>query len=121
MMKNTTEEQVKILCIKMGISVAELARRCGKSPQTFSQKMKRKRLTPDDLKEIADVCGIDKPLSTHIARHTFATIALANKVSIESIAKMLGYTDIRTTKIYAKIMDRTISSEMQAMRQKFAI
>ena len=56
-MKNTTEEQVKILCIKMGISVAELARRCGKSPQTFSQKMKRKRLTPDDLKEIADVTG----------------------------------------------------------------
>ena len=73
------------------------------------------------LKEIADVCGIEKPLSTHIARHTFATIALANKVSIESIAKMLGHTDIRTTKIYAKIMDRTISSEMQAMRQKFAI
>ena len=57
----------------------------------------------------------------HIARHTFATIALANKVSIESIAKMLGHTDIRTTKIYAKIMDRTISSEMQAMRQKFAL
>ena len=57
----------------------------------------------------------------HIARHTFATIALANRVSIESIAKMLGHTDIRTTKIYAKIMDRTISSEMQAMRQKFAI
>lgn len=73
------------------------------------------------LKEIADVCGIDKPLSTHIARHTFATIALANKVSIESIAKMLGHTDIRTTKIYAKIMDRTISSEMQTMRQKFAL
>ena len=57
----------------------------------------------------------------HCSRHTFATIALANKVSIESIAKMLGHTDIRTTKIYAKIMDRTISSEMQAMRQKFAL
>lgn len=41
----------------MYLIIAELARRCGKSPQTFSQKMKRKRLTPDDLKEIADVTG----------------------------------------------------------------
>lgn len=73
------------------------------------------------LKEIADVCGIAKPLSTHIARHTFATIALANKVSIESIAKMLGHTDIRTTKMYAKIMDKTIANEMQCMKKKFAM
>ena len=49
------------------------------------------------LKEIADVCGIQKNLSTHIARHTFASLAIANKVSLESIAKMLGHTDIRTT------------------------
>lgn len=49
------------------------------------------------LKEIADTCGITKPLSTHVARHTFATVALANRVSMESVAKMLGHTDIRTT------------------------
>lgn len=53
------------------------------------------------LKEIADICGINKHLSTHLARHTFATIALANNVSIESIAKMLGHSNILTTKIYA--------------------
>ena len=47
-MKNTTEEQIKILCVKVGISISELARRCGKSPQTFSQKMKRKTFTPDN-------------------------------------------------------------------------
>lgn len=73
------------------------------------------------LKEIADICGLKKNLTTHIARHSFACIALANKVSMESIAKMLGHTDIKTTKIYAKILDRTISEEMQTLRQKFAV
>ena len=57
----------------------------------------------------------------HIARHTFACLAVANKVSMESIAKMLGHSDTRTTKIYAKILDRTVSDEMQALRQKFAV
>lgn len=73
------------------------------------------------LKEIADVCGIKKTLSTHIARHTFACVAIANKVSMESIAKMLGHTDIRTTKIYARLMDRTVSEEMNVLRQKFSV
>ena len=73
------------------------------------------------LKEIADLCGIKKNLSTHVARHSFACIALANKVSMESIAKMLGHSDIKTTKIYAKVLDRTISEEMQTLREKFAV
>ena len=54
------------------------------------------------LKEIADLCGIKKNLSTHVARHSFTCIALANKVSMESIAKMLGHSNIKTTKIYAR-------------------
>lgn len=49
----TTSEQLKILCVKLDISVSELARRCGKSPQAFSQKMKREGFTPAELKEIA--------------------------------------------------------------------
>ena len=73
------------------------------------------------LKEIADVCGIQKTLTTHIARHTFACLAIANKVSTESIAKMLGHTDIRTTKIYARVLDRTVADEMQILRGKFAV
>lgn len=73
------------------------------------------------LKEIADICDIKKNLSTHIARHTFASIAISNQVSIESIAKMLGHADIRTTKIYAKIMNSKIDHEMQTMKDKFAL
>lgn len=73
------------------------------------------------LKEIADVCGIQKTLTTHIARHTFACLAIANKVSTESIAKMLGHTDIRTTKIYARVLDRTVADEMQILKSKFTM
>lgn len=73
------------------------------------------------LKEIADVCGISKTLTTHIARHSFACIALANQVSMETIAKMLGHSDIRTTKIYAKVLDTTVAKEMEVMKRKFAI
>lgn len=46
-------EQIKILCVKLGISVSELARLYGSSPQAFSQKMKREHFTPDELKKIA--------------------------------------------------------------------
>lgn len=52
-----TSEQIKILCVKLGISVSELARRCGSSPQAFSQKMKREGFTPADLKDVAEAVG----------------------------------------------------------------
>ena len=58
---------------------------------------------------------------TYVARHTFATVALANRVSMESVAKMLGHTDIRTTKIYARVLDKTVSEEMKGMRSKFVV
>lgn len=63
---------------------------------------------------------VAQTLSTHIARHTFACIAIANKVSMESIAKMLGHSDLRTTKIYAKLMDKTVSEEMNVLKRKFS-
>lgn len=72
------------------------------------------------LKEIADICGITKPFSYHTARHTFATtVTLANGVPIESVSKMLGHTNIKTTQHYAKILDAKVSSDMEALRGKF--
>lgn len=73
------------------------------------------------LKEIADVCGINKELTFHIARHTFATtVTLTNGVPIESVSKMLGHKSLRTTQHYAKILDRKVSEDMQMLRSKLA-
>lgn len=71
------------------------------------------------LKEIADLARVEKHLTTHLARHTFATLSLSNHVPIESISKMLGHSDIRTTQIYAKTQDKTIYEDMEFMRHKF--
>lgn len=72
------------------------------------------------LKEIADLCGIKKNLTTHLARHTFATtVTLSNGVGIESVSKMLGHTSIKTTQHYAKILDSKVSDDMAILKQKF--
>lgn len=71
------------------------------------------------LKEIAIMCGITKPLTTHLARHTFATtITLTNGVPIESVSKMLGHKSLRTTQHYAKIVDRKVSDDMKILKEK---
>lgn len=71
------------------------------------------------LTEIADCRGIKKSLTTHIARHSFACLALANGVSMEIIARMLGHSDIKTTKIYAKVVDKSIAEQMGGLAAKF--
>lgn len=70
------------------------------------------------LKEIADLCGINKNLTTHCARHTFATtVTLANNVSMESVSKMLGHSSILMTKQYARILDKTVEKEMEGLKE----
>lgn len=70
------------------------------------------------LKEIAAICDIDKNLTCHIARHTFATMALSKGVPIESVSKMLGHTNIRTTQIYAKVTDKKIEHDMEGLAEQ---
>ena len=71
------------------------------------------------LKEIADLCEINKNLTFHLARHTFATtVTLTNGVPIESVSKMLGHKSLRTTQHYAKIIDKKVSEDMNALRLK---
>lgn len=68
------------------------------------------------LKEIADLCQIEKNLTFHVARHTFATtVTLQNGVSIESVSRMLGHSNIKTTQHYARIVDKKIAMDMEAM------
>ena len=66
------------------------------------------------LKKVAQLCGIEKNVSSHLARHTFATLTLTKGVSIESVSKMLGHTKISTTQIYARVTDKKIGCEMGA-------
>lgn len=71
------------------------------------------------LQEIADRCGITKPVTFHIARHTFATtVTLSNGVPIESVSKMLGHTKLTTTQIYAKVIESKLSEDMTRLREK---
>ena len=73
------------------------------------------------LKEIADLCGITKNLTVHLARHTFATtVTLCNDVPIETVSRMLGHRSIKTIQHYAKILDRKVSNDMQLLRQKMS-
>ncbi len=69
------------------------------------------------LKELADICRIKKNLSMHVARHSFATsVTLSNGVPIETVSKMLGHNSLKTTQLYAKIVDTKISDDMKKLR-----
>lgn len=74
------------------------------------------------LKEIADLCGIKKNLTTHLARHTFATtVTLSNGVPIESVGRMLGHRSLKTTQIYAKVLDKKLAEDMSVLKNRFSI
>lgn len=74
------------------------------------------------LKEIADLCKINKNLTFHLARHTFATtVTLTNGVPIESVSKMLGHKSLKTTQHYAKILDRKVSDDMKVLKNKLSL
>ena len=69
------------------------------------------------LKEIAALSGINKELTFHCARHTFATtVTLSNGVPIESVSKMLGHTNIKTTQHYARITEEKIGKDMEQLK-----
>ena len=72
------------------------------------------------LKEIATICNIDKNLTTHCARHTFATLAIEYGMPIDIIAKILGHTNTNMTRRYAKISEENIGREMKKFGEVMA-
>ena len=83
-------------------------------PVLTNQKMN------DYLKIIANQCGITKTLTFHIARHTFATtVTLSNGVPIETVSKMLGHRNLKTTQHYAKILDKKIGDDMKHLMERY--
>lgn len=83
------------------------------SPVSCNQRMN------NYLKKNAEICDIHEKLSTHTARHTFATYALANGVSMESVAKMLGHTNLQMTRHYARTLDRIVVKELFQIKDNF--
>lgn len=71
------------------------------------------------LKELADLCEINKTLTSHIARHTFATtVTLTNGVPIETVSSMLGHKSLRTTQIYSKVVEQKVSEDMARLKER---
>lgn len=71
------------------------------------------------LKEIANLCGITKNITFHMARHTFATtVTLSNGVAIETVGNMLGHKNLKTTQVYAKVVQEKVSEDMKALKEK---
>ncbi|WP_367281901.1 tyrosine-type recombinase/integrase [Tunicatimonas pelagia] len=70
---------------------------------------------------MADLSEVEKRLTYHLARHTFATtVTLANGIPIESVSKMLGHTNLRTTQIYAKVVEQKLSEDMSLLQKKLS-
>jgi integrase/recombinase XerD len=79
-------------------------------PEISNQKMNAY------LKEIATICNIDKPLTTHVARHTFATLMLEKGMPLESISNMLGHASVRQTAVYAKLKKNKIINDLKRLK-----
>ncbi|OUQ51294.1 transposase [Alistipes sp. An116] len=103
----------------LDIPIAILKKYKGKLPDGKLLPVISNQRVNDYLKEIAAMCGINKRLTFHMARHSCATsVLLANDVPIETVSKILGHTNIRTTQIYARITDRKVSKDMDLLAQK---
>lgn len=111
-----TDTAVTVPLLDVPLSIIEKYR--GKQDNKVLPTLSNQKMN-SYLKEIATVCGIEKRLSFHLARHTFAsTTTLAKGVSIEAVSKMLGHTNIRTTQIYARVTENLISNEMSSLSSK---
>ena len=72
------------------------------------------------MKKVAKEAGVEKNITFHMARHTFATtITLSHGIPIETVSKMLGHTSIKTTQIYAKILDTKVMDDMAALKELY--
>ena len=70
------------------------------------------------IKAVAKKCGIEKPISFHLSRHSFAVLALNYGMPIESVSKILGHTNITTTQIYAKVTNKKLENDISAFESK---
>jgi site-specific recombinase XerD len=112
-----TGAQVNVPLLKIPLAIIEKYYGTGRNGKLFDIPSNQK--VNDYLKEIAAICGIDKRITFHLARHTFSTtVTLSNGVPLETVSKMLGHKNIRTTQIYARITTTRISDDMNALARR---
>lgn len=113
-----TDTQYVVKLLPAALSILE---RCRNSTDRIFAFMPHLNTVNRSLKRIAVLCGIDKKLTFHIARHTYATtICLMNGVSLETLSKMLGHKRITTTQTYAKVTQPMIDREVEMLKEKLA-
>ena len=119
--REKTTKSIRIPLLPQALEIIEKYKRKNKSKikESLFPKISNQKLNAY-LKEIADLCGIKKNLTFHIARHTFATtVTLSNGMPIETVSKLLGHSRISTTQIYAKVIERKVSDDMKKLREQF--
>jgi len=118
--RTKTEISANVLLLPQAINIIDKYREhesCVISSRILPMKSNQKMNA--FLKEIADICDISKNLTTHMARHTFATtITLGNDVPIETVSKMLEHTKITTAQIYARVREQKVSRDMKTLRSR---
>jgi site-specific recombinase XerD len=113
--KTNIQSNVRLLSIPKQI----IEKYKGKCEDGFLLPVPKSANGNERLKKIGKQCGIATKITFHLARHTFATtVTLSNGVSIESVSKMLGHTNVYTTQIYARIVDKKVSMDMEILSQK---
>lgn len=120
--REKTSKPIQIPLLPKALEILEKYKGSKKSAVygTIFPKISNQKLN-SYLKEIADVCGVKRNLTFHIARHTFATtVTLSNGMPIETVSKLLGHSKISTTQIYAKVIERKVSDDMQRLRVRFS-
>jgi site-specific recombinase XerD len=120
--REKTSKPIRIPLLPKALDIIESYKRIKKpknQENTLFPKISNQKLNAY-LKEIADLCGIKKNLTFHIARHTFATtVMLSNGVPIETVSKLLGHSKLSTTQIYARVVESKISEDIQNLVSRF--
>ena len=116
-----TNTRVPVPLLPKALAILEAYNRGNNGPDSLVFPVLSNQKMNAYLKEIGDVCGITKRLTFHIARHTFATtITLSNGIPLETVSRMLGHTNIKTTQLYSKVLDLKISADMKQLLQKLS-
>ncbi|WP_316633051.1 tyrosine-type recombinase/integrase [uncultured Flavobacterium sp.] len=112
--KTTIRENVPVLPPALAIINKYKEKQMSLLPQISNQKMNAY------LKEIADICGINKHLTWYVSRHTFATtVTLGNGVRLEHVSAMMGHSNIKQTQHYAKVLDVNIMEDMEKLKLRY--